>query len=99
MRLVHCPPSPIRFAAIGAIPRLRKIGTLAQIQYGSALHFPIAAPFIDMLFRPEEEHGFSIEHNVVPPVGRGNGEMGDTFIARNAILRDAQRHRVTATTA
>ena len=40
---------------------------------------PDAAPALDVLFRPEEQHSLSSEDDIFVPAGSGNGEMDDAF--------------------
>lgn len=72
-----------------AIPGVGQFPRLLEGQDGSAGEFPGLAPAIHMIFRPEDEHRFSIEYNVVPPLPGGKGEMhearrlGGNFAAGN----------------
>jgi len=79
---------PSAIAPVIAIPRIGQPPTFTQTQDRAALEAPIAAPLIDVLFRPEEKHCFSIEDDVVPPVGCGNREVRHAGIVVAAIPRD-----------
>src|SRR3989442_11425608 len=71
-------PPPLRLDLV-LIPPVRESPALFRGERGSGLQVTGLAPTINVLFRPEEEHGASGESYVVPPVVRRNGEMDDSF--------------------
>src|SRR5215472_7978443 len=52
-----------------------------------------------MLFRPEQKHGLSGEHNVVVPMARRHSDVNHTLSARNSSLLHIQDHLVIAASA
>jgi hypothetical protein len=69
---------PVRAQPI-PVPFLRQIPTLRQAQRSATRTAPLFAPAIDVLFRPEQEHGFSGKDYVLVPVTRGDGDVNDSF--------------------
>ena len=59
---------------------------------------PTAAPAVNVLFRPEEEHGLSIKDNVVPPAACRESEVDDAVAGKHAVAH-RQRHGVAAAAA
>lgn len=74
MGFFHAFALPLRRKAV-AIPEIRKLPRLLHAQGRSARERPGLAPAFNMIFRPEEEHGLSIEDDVVPPASGRKGEM------------------------
>src|SRR6185436_728175 len=59
--------TPLRAQSV-RIPLRRQLPALLQAQHSSPRTLPLAAPAVDMLFRPEQEHGLSGENNVLVPI-------------------------------
>jgi len=76
--LVHRASPPVGRKSI-AIPCVGQLPSLLHAQGTASRKSPSCAPPIDVIFRPEEKHGFSIEDNVVPPVPRRKREMNDPW--------------------
>src|SRR2546427_755442 len=79
---------PGRIPAIRTVPNFREPPLLTMRQDAAAFHTLGLAPTRHMLFRPEEQHGLSIEDDVVPP------PAGGKRVVRNAL---ASRRREPAT--
>src|SRR4029077_16150001 len=60
---------------------------------------PLLAPAINVLFRPEQEHCSSGEHNVPVPMARGNGDVNGSFASAKLAAADLNWHIKIATTA
>ena len=73
-----------------AVPAGRQAPALRQSQRGTARDFPVAAPAIDVLFRPEEEHRFSGENEIFVPAPCGNGEVNNAASFRDAAAFNTQ---------
>jgi hypothetical protein len=61
------------------VPLLGQPPSLSQRQGSAARTIPLRAPAIDVLFRPEQEHGLSGEHDVFIPMARRHGNVNDSF--------------------
>src|SRR5215469_4943314 len=70
-----------------------------QTQNPSARTVPLSAPAIHVLFRPEQKHGLSGEHNVIVPMARRHSDVNHTLSARNSSLLHIQDHLVIAASA
>jgi hypothetical protein len=59
----------------------------------------LRAPAIDVLFRPEQEHGFSGEDNVFVPMPRRHGNVDDSLRPQQPACLHAKRYFVIAAAA
>jgi hypothetical protein len=82
---------PLRTQAI-AIPFLRQSPYLFEAQNGSARLIPLVAPAVNMLYRPEQEHGFSGEDNILVPLAGRNGKMADALARQQVTVPYIQHH-------
>lgn len=58
------------------------------------------APPIDVLFRPEEKHGLSIEDYIVPPLPGGNSEVDESRrFGYDSAVPHADSHTLSAASA
>ena len=89
-------PPPLWRAAVGSEPGAGQPPGLFERQHRTRRQSPLRAPSIDVLFSPEEQHRFSREDDVVPPPGRGYGEVDDVVALRRTIGMNVERHRVAA---
>ena len=97
MGFVYSAPAPRGIAAI-LIPLAGQGPAGGRRKSGAAREIPTAAPAVNVLFRPEEEHGLSIKDDVVPPSARGESKVDDAIASRQAVA-NRQGHGVTAATA
>ena len=72
---------PIRLAAVWPIPGLRQAPALVQAQQRALGQVPLLAPTIHVFFRPEEKHGLSVEHDILPPAACRERKVDDAGIA------------------
>lgn len=70
--------TPVQVQAI-AVPKGRQLPSLRQGKCPAAWPIPLAAPAVDVLFRPEQEHRASGEYDVFVPVARRYREVDDAF--------------------
>jgi hypothetical protein len=81
------------------VPGDRQLPELIEADQGTLFQVARAAPAIDVLFRPEEEHGASGVGEVVPPVSRGHREVRDAGRRHGGVVLDTERHRLPAASA
>src|ERR1700739_1856591 len=67
---------PLRVQAV-AVPELRQFPALGQRQRTARGTLPLFAPAVDVLFRPEQEHGASGKGDVFVPLAGGNRDVDD----------------------
>jgi hypothetical protein len=60
---------------------------------------PLRAPAIDVLFRPEQEHGFSGEDDVFVPMARGHSKVDGSLWPEQSALLYPEDHLVVAAAA
>jgi hypothetical protein len=84
--LINCSSPPCRVSPVRTIPGLRQAPCLFQGQQRAAWQLPLLAPVVDMLFRPEEKHGLSVEDDVIPPVMGRDSKMNDAGVALYLII-------------
>jgi hypothetical protein len=70
---------------------------LFEAQNGSARLIPLVAPAVNMLYRPEQEHGFSGEDNILVPLAGRNGKMADALARQQVTVPYIQHHFEIAT--
>jgi len=65
---------------------------LLQREGSASWATPLAAPVVDMLFRPEQEHGTSREDDVLIPVAGGHRDMDHAFLLQKPSIFYGQWH-------
>lgn len=96
LRLAGRLRAPIRAKAV-FMPLLSESPALGQGEGATSGTIPLLTPAIDVLFRPEQEHGFSGEHDIVIPVTRWNGDVDHTLSVPQRTALYAHRHGKIAT--
>jgi len=81
------------------VPFLSQSPSLTQRQRSSAWTVPLRAPAIDMLFRPEQEHGPSGEDDVVVPMPRRHGNVDHSLRREQPAFLHPENHLVIAAAA
>src|SRR6266571_7444749 len=92
------PATPRRVQAV-AVPSPGQFPSLFQREQGALRDAPGIGPPVHVLLRPEEQHGRSVEPDVVPPVGGGDGEVDHTLRREQRAVADRQGHRGLAVSA
>src|SRR4026207_1784692 len=78
---------------------MRKPPSLLRSERGSPGKLAGPAPPLDMLFRPEEEHGASGKGDVIPPMMGRDGEVDDPFAAPQRALPNLEPQGLAAVSA
>ena len=71
-----------------AIPQFCQFPALLHSKNPASGSFPLLAPALDMLFRPEQQHGTSGKDDVVVPMPGGHRNMDDSFILVESTVFD-----------
>jgi hypothetical protein len=70
------------------IPVHGQLPQLLEIDQRPLPNLMRCAPKTDRFFRPEEQHRRSREDDVIPPMRRRHGEMGDVRLRNRSIVFD-----------
>jgi hypothetical protein len=87
--------TPVRVEAV-SVPQLSELPALLEGERPAAGAAPLAAPVVDVLFRPEQEHGLSSEDDVLVPLAGGHGDVDETLILKELAFLDVEPHLVIA---
>src|SRR5579864_5145696 len=75
-----------------SVPELGEFPSLREGQRSPAWPLPLPAPAIDVLFRPEQEHGASGKCDVLIPFAGGYGDMDDAARGKQFARTNLDRH-------
>src|SRR3954470_6973043 len=82
-----------------AVPGAGEIPCLREPERTASRPPPLLAPSLDVLLRPEQQHGPSGEGDVLVPVLGGNGDVDDAFSGLESPATHDELHRKPAAAA